>query len=213
MRRAWLCAVVLLALLAGCGNSPMQEAQEPTPAAFGVAEPAVETGTSDPVTSPALESPQAMMLPEESGTGSSDETIEQASAEEFEQTENTEIVEDTSMADAIFIEINGQQFSVTLDDSPTAEAFRELVPATWEMEELHGNEKFIYLDGSLPSDSQPVGYIETGDLMLYGDNCVVLFYDSFSTSYGYTRIGWVDDPDELPEIVGSGDITASFGLK
>ena len=213
MRRAWLCAVMLLALLAGCGGPPKQEAPEPTAAAFGVAEPAVETSSSDPVTSPALGSPEAVMLPEESEMGSSGENTEHASAEEFEETENTEIVEETSMPEVIYLEINGQQFSVTLDDSPTAEAFRALLPATWEMEELHGNEKFIFLDGSLPPNSRSVGYIETGDLMLYGDNCIVLFYDSFSTSYGYTRIGWVDDPGGLPEIVGSGDITASFGLK
>ena len=33
--------------------------------------------------------------------------------------------------------------------------------------------------------------------MLYGDDCVVLFYESFDTPYSYTPIARVEDPDAL----------------
>ena len=46
--------------------------------------------------------------------------------------------------------------------------------------------------------------------MLYGSTCIVLFYESFSTSYRYTRIGRVDNPAGLAAAVGSGSVTVSF---
>ena len=197
-------ALLLFALLTACGAPAMSES-----AASGAApvetladsvpeELAVTVSARETETEPPEEMESAF------------ETQMPVPSPEEEETEQTVVTEAPKMPETVYAEIGGQRFSVTLDDSPTAEAFRELLPAVWDMEELHGNEKFVYLDGSLPSDAQSVGDIETGDLMLYGDSCVVLFYDSFSTSYGYTRIGWVDDPAALPEAVGGGDITVSF---
>ena len=42
--------------------------------------------------------------------------------------------------------------------------------------------------------------------MLYGNNCLVIFYKSFDTSYSYTKIGHIDNLDNL----GNGSITAKF---
>ena len=49
--------------------------------------------------------------------------------------------------------------------------------------------------------------------MLYGDNCLVLFYESFSTSYSYTPIGYVENPDGLAVVLGSGDVQITFRMK
>lgn len=128
---------------------------------------------------------------------------------EPEETPEPEADERTD-TENMYIEVNGQRFALTLAENETAEAFRALLPAAWDMEELNGNEKFIYLDESLPSASEAVGQIEAGDLMLYGGSCVVLFYESFSTPYSYTRIGRLDDPRGIAEAVGGGDVTVSF---
>ncbi len=81
------------------------------------------------------------------------------------------------------------------------------------MSELNGNEKYYYLSGSLPANSGRLPGIHTGDLMLYGDNCLVLFYESFSTSYSYTTIGYVENPDGLAAVLGSGDVQITFRMK
>ena len=61
----------------------------------------------------------------------------------------------------------------------------------------------------LAADVMP-GIIHAGDLMLYGNNCVVLFYETFNSSYSYTRIGALDDPSGLAAALGSGDVSVRF---
>jgi hypothetical protein len=46
--------------------------------------------------------------------------------------------------------------------------------------------------------------------MLYGDNCVVVFYETFTTAYQYTPIGHITNPEGLKEALGSGKVTISF---
>ena len=118
--------------------------------------------------------------------------------------------DDAANATAVTMAIGSQAFSVTLADSDTVHAFAALLPAVFSMSELNGNEKYVYLDESLPSNASNPGDVREGDLMLYGDSCVVLFYESFSTSYSYTRIGRVDDDAGLAEALGSGSVDVSF---
>ena len=54
--------------------------------------------------------------------------------------------------------------------------------------------------------------IQVGDLMLYGSDCVVLFYETFQTSYSYTRLGSLDNPSELAASLGSGNVSVTFEL-
>ena len=81
---------------------------------------------------------------------------------------------------------------------------------TVSMGKLNGNEKYYYLPESLPANSQRPGNIHAGDLMLYGSDCLVLFYESFSSGYSYTRLGSVDDPSSLAAALGGGSVEVSF---
>lgn len=126
--------------------------------------------------------------------------------------EPLETEEEDNMSDMEIL-VGNQTFSVILYDNETVKAFRKLLPMTLNMSELNGNEKYYYLSGSFPADSGRVSGIHTGDLMLYGDNCLVLFYESFSTSYSYTSIGYVENPDGLAVVLGSGDVQITFRMK
>ena len=111
------------------------------------------------------------------------------------------------------ITINGQTFLASLYDNETAAALKEKLPLTLDMSELNGNEKYNYLPFSLPTDAGNPGQIHAGDLMLYGSDCLVLFYESFPTSYRYTPIGRINDPSELADAVGSSGVQVIFALR
>ena len=113
---------------------------------------------------------------------------------------------------AITISANGQTFSATLLENESARRLAEMLPLTLDMSELNNNEKFFYLDRDLPTDSCQPGQINAGDLMLYGDKCLVLFYETFSSGYSYTRLGSVDDPAGLAEALGTGGVTVTFSV-
>ena len=104
----------------------------------------------------------------------------------------------------------GKTFTAALYDNDAAKALMEMLPMTLNMGELNGNEKYYYLDSDLPTASSRPSGIHTGDLMLYGRNCLVLFYQSFSTSYSYTPLGHIDDPNGLAAALGSGSTQVTF---
>ena len=95
---------------------------------------------------------------------------------------------------------------IDLEDNETALEFSKLLPLTVDMKELNGNEKYVYLDNSLPTNPYNPKHIEAGDVMSFGDNCLVIFYKSFDTSYSYTKIGHIDN---LPNL-GNKDVTVTI---
>lgn len=91
---------------------------------------------------------------------------------------------------------------VKLVDNKTAKAFVEQLPMTIDMNEMNSNEKYFYLTKTLPTALEQPGEIKAGDLMLFGNDCLVLFYENFSSAYSYTRIGVIEDPAGLAEALG-----------
>lgn len=107
----------------------------------------------------------------------------------------------------IRITIGSNVFDASLADTEAAEAFRKMLPLKLDMSELNGNEKYFYLANSLPSQPSRIGNIKSGDIVLWGSDCFVIFYKSFSTTYSYTRIGHINNPDGLADAVGKGNVT------
>ncbi len=140
----------------------------------------------------------------------SDSSVSSVTSERQESTNAAQ--QDEKKADGMQIVIGDKQFPVTLESSDTVTALTKMLPLTLDMSELNGNEKFYYLDTSLPSAPEEIGHISEGDIMLYGDSCLVVFYDSFDTSYSYTRIGHIDDTSGLADTLGKGDVTVTFEM-
>lgn len=119
---------------------------------------------------------------------------------------------ENEMSKNITVRVGGRSFAATLEDNATARAFAALLPMTVTMNEMNGNEKYHYLSENLPTDSYRPGTIRNGDLMLYGSSCVVLFYETFSSSYSYTRIGRLDNPSGLASALGRGNVNVTFEI-
>ncbi len=129
--------------------------------------------------------------------------------ESTQPAENKTKTEEVEMNDITLI-INGAEFGVTLYDNDTAIEFRKRLPLTVDMEELHGNEKYYYLDSALPSSPSVPSGIKSGDIKLFESDCLVVFYEDFNTSYSYTDIGKINNSDGLKEALGNGNITVTF---
>lgn len=111
---------------------------------------------------------------------------------------------------SLYVKTSGIIFSLQLYDNAAAEAFEELLPLTLTMNELNGNEKFFYFSSEFPITPSNSTALHTGDLMLYGSNCLVLFYQSFSISYSYTPLGRIKDATLLPQALGSKEAIVHF---
>lgn len=126
---------------------------------------------------------------------------------------NDEVISEDNIMQTIEIIINNEVFTAQIYDNETAKAFISTLPITLDMKDLNNNEKYCYLSDSLVTNTFYPKQIYSGDLMLYGSNCLVLFYESFSTSYGYTSIGKIEDITGLKQAIGNGDIQITFKLK
>lgn len=111
------------------------------------------------------------------------------------------------------ITVGNEKFTITLYENPTTRALVKELPMTINMDELNGNEKLYYFSHTLPTNSEQVGSIKAGDLNLYGSDCLVLFYEGFSTPYSYTRLGYTEDATGLANALGRGSVTVKFELK
>ena len=110
------------------------------------------------------------------------------------------------------LHIGDTVFSVVLEQNEAVQSLLQQLPLQLEMRELNGNEKYATLPQALPVQAAVPDQIQTGDLMLYGPDCLVLFYETFATSYSYTRLGRVTDASALAETVGSGSVTVTIAL-
>lgn len=130
------------------------------------------------------------------------------------QADSTEEVAPVNKMNTINISVNNTTFTATLEDNDTAKELVKQLPLTVDMSELNGNEKYNYLSSNLGTDkpSNP-GTINEGDLMLYGNNCLVLFYKTFNTSYSYVKLGHIDDTAGLAKAMGSSNVKITFSVR
>lgn len=117
---------------------------------------------------------------------------------------SAEKVEEVGMQ--IKISVGEQIFYANLENNSTAREFIKKLPLAVEMTELNGNEKYYKFAENFPTDEKKISEIRAGDLMLFGSNYLVIFYKNFSTNYSYTRLGKIENPENLSEVLGDGKI-------
>ena len=118
--------------------------------------------------------------------------------------------EDSALIKEISVRIGDSILAMIVDDGDAGQEFAKSTPFTLEMTKLNDNE--IYYEGNetLPTNAYKPKNIDAGDVMLYGDKTIVIFYDSFETEYEYTRLGRIRDGYLLKDIIGNGNTTVDF---
>lgn len=107
--------------------------------------------------------------------------------------------------------VNGKTFTFTLNSSKAAAELYNKLPLTLKMQELNGNEKYHYFNDSFSGKEKTYSTIKAGDLMIYGGDCLVLFYDEIkNSSYEYIKIGQITSSSGLKNAVGKGNVTINF---
>ncbi len=130
-------------------------------------------------------------------------------SQETEQTTETE-KEMTEMK----MSINGTNVAVAWEDNESVEALRELASKGLEitMSMYGGFEQVGPIGQDLPANDEQMT-TEAGDIVLYSENQLVVFYGS--NSWDYTRLGHVTDKtaEEMEELLGSGDVTITISME
>jgi hypothetical protein len=111
------------------------------------------------------------------------------------------------------IKIGVHSFTAILDENKATEALKTQLPLSLNMTELNDNEKYGQLPTNLPTNTENIGTIQEGDILLWGANTLVVFYKTFKTSYSYTKIGRIENPIGLAAAVGSESVTMVFELE
>ena len=122
---------------------------------------------------------------------------------------NQSIDNEEMTMDKVYININNKKLGIDLENNSTTSALIKLLPLELSMNDLNGNEKYVYLNESLPTNTYSPKHIEAGDVMLFGDNCLVIFYESFDTSYSYSKIGHINNLPSLDD----GNISISIDVE
>ncbi|MDE6791141.1 MAG: hypothetical protein K2J61_05415 [Clostridia bacterium] len=92
----------------------------------------------------------------------------------------------------MYITIDGNKLEVTLADNAAAKALAEKLKKgdiTYTANDFGGFEKVGSLGFYLPSDDAEIT-TQSGDVILYSSNQIVLFYGS--NTWAYTRLGTID---------------------
>lgn len=121
----------------------------------------------------------------------------------------SDMQEDNTM----MLTIGGTTFPVRPADSDAAREFTAMLtegPVTVKMSDYSGFEKVGSLGRTLTASNERIT-TKPGDIMLYNGSNIVLFYGE--NTWDYTPIGTVTNLSGWETALGSGEVTAQFGLK
>lgn len=185
------CIVVFTIILSGCAgrqNNNDLQSSEPQNS---------ETVTSTPSSSLT-----------DSDTGAEHST----SSTDNEQSNDNSTTEESTV-EKMNLQIGNSSFTATLESNTAVDALVDMMreaPVVIQMSDYSGFEKVGSLGTSLPTSNKQTT-TQSGDIVLYNGNQIVIFYGS--NSWSYTRLGRIDDLSGWKDALGSGDVTVTFSLE
>lgn len=113
-------------------------------------------------------------------------------------------------ANTMTLQIGEQTFPVTMEENEAADALLEqleIAPLEITLQEYGGFEKVGTLGLSLPTADRRTT-TQSGDIVLYNGNQIVLFYGS--NTWSYTRLGHVDDLNGWADALAGSSVSVTL---
>ena len=223
-----VCLTVFTFILSGCAdgqNNSEVQSSEPQNVEIVTSTPDSSLTESDSKAehhTPSTDNEQSNMTDGSSSNGeTSSDRPNSSNSSNTQQTESTPSVSQPSdnstteenTVKKMNLQIGNNSFTATLESNAAVDTLvgmmRE-VPVVIQMSDYSGFEKVGSLGTSLPASNQQTT-TQSGDIVLYNGNQIVIFYGS--NSWSYTRLGKIDDLSGWEEALGSGDVTVTFSLE
>lgn len=121
--------------------------------------------------------------------------------------------DETITEEKLQISVGEHSFTATFADNSSAEALKELLAdgnIIINMVDYGGFEKVGALGASLPRNDERIN-TDIGDIILYLGNQFVIYYDK--NSYSLTRLGKIENTENLKDALGSGNVTVTLSLR
>lgn len=171
------CVTVISILLSGCASGQRESSSE-APALSGseTTQAAVDSSMSD----------MGFDTEKESSTISSESTPSVSQKNDHSTTEENTV-------EKITLQIGNNTFTATLENNDAVDVLVDMIreePVVIQMSDYSGFEKVGSLGTSLPASNKQTT-TQSGDIVLYNGNQIVIFYGS--NSWSYTRLGRIDD--------------------
>ena len=114
----------------------------------------------------------------------------------------------TTEEPAMTLMIGENEVPVTWEDNPSVDALKEFLPLTVEMSMYGSFEQVGSIGQAIVSNDEQIK-TEPGDIVLYSDDQIVIFYGK--NSWAYTRLGHVDlSQKEMEDLLAHGDVTITI---
>ena len=119
----------------------------------------------------------------------------------------------TKGEESMQMRINGNPVTVAWENNDSVAALREMAKEglTIRMSMYGGFEQVGPIGRRLPSSDEQTS-TSSGDIVLYSGDQLVVFYGS--NSWAYTRMGHITDqnPEQMRELLGNGDVTITLTM-
>ena len=120
--------------------------------------------------------------------------------------------EEENMKESLAFSIDGTVVSVEWEDNASVAALRELVqtqPLEIQMSMYGGFEQVGFIGTDLPREDEHT-VTESGDIVLYSGDQLVVFYGS--NSWAYTRLGKITDKtsEEMRSLLSRGNVVITI---
>lgn len=214
-------SMAIMISLAGCGAAPAKQNSSSSLPESGVSSQESESSVTESISSQENSNAsqdssyvEEFSQPQASQNNVSSEENVQPKPSETASSETPQ-EEETSSEETVMnlnVTIGTSTFTATLEDNAAVDAFVEMMrkaPVVIQMSDYSGFEKVGSLGTSLPSSNSQTT-TQSGDIVLYNGNQIVIFYGS--NSWSYTRLGKINDLTGWEEALGSGDVTVTFSI-